>query len=88
MMLYFARIGCGNVLIHSESDEKVGQESVTVEHFDSNLAADIGQGEIAVLVNVYVPASLQKTYRAADARLGKSHMLAYVNRAHVSALLS
>lgn len=42
MVLDLARIGSGDVGIYSEGDEKVGEESVTVEHLDRYLASNVG----------------------------------------------
>ena len=82
-MLNLASVGCGNVCINTETDEKVGKESMTVEHFDSHLATYVGESDISVLVYVDISARLKQTYRTADAGLGEAHVLAYVDRTHV-----
>lgn len=83
MVLNLAGVGCSNVCINTETDEKVGKESMTVEHFDSYLATYVGESDISVLVYVDISARLKQTYRTADAGLGEAHVLAYVDRTHV-----
>ena len=83
MVLNLASVGCGNVGINPETDEKVGKESMTVEHFDSYLTTYVSKSDISVLVYVDISARLKQTYRTADAGLGEAHVLAYVDRAHV-----
>ena len=87
MMLYFAGISRRNVIRYTERYEKVGQQLVSVIHLYCYLMADIRECDITVTVDVYISAVLKQAYCSAHARLGKAHMLTYVNGAHVGILL-
>jgi len=56
-------------LADAQSDEKFGQQSVTVVHLMSNLCTKLCKSEISVGINRYVAAVFQKAYCAADAWL-------------------
>ena len=78
IVLDLAGILSGNLLIYPKPNEESGENLVALINFFSNLKSYVGKEDISVLVYSNKSAIFKQSYRAADTRLGKAHMLAYI----------
>ena len=85
-MLDLASISRGYIGINAYGNQKIGEHSMSIVDLLCRIFAGFGEGNVAIFVNSDISAVLQYTPCSANTRLGKSHMLAYVNRTDVRAL--
>ena len=56
VVLDFAGVVRGTFGADAEADEEVGEELVALIHLHSNLAAEVGEGKVAVLIHINISA--------------------------------
>ena len=78
-VLDLAGILCGDGCVDAELGEQLRQDGVPFIDFFSNLAAGVGQGQVAAVVNQDVAAAFEKAHGAADAGLAVAHIFSNIN---------
>lgn len=78
-VLDLAGIFCGDGCVDAELGEQLRQDGVPFIDFFRNLAASVGQGQVAAVVNQDVAAAFEKAHGAADAGLAVAHIFSNIN---------
>ena len=86
VMLDFAGVRLGGLLIHAERHQKSRQRLVTVEHLRRNAHAAFGERYKAVLIHGNVAALLQPLCGVGDARLRDAELLGHIYRPDIAVL--